>query len=473
MPTIKFYPSQIGSKLVTPLSFTASPIKLLFQDLWTALVNLKYAPGVFLPLSPTHSGDLDELYPSLANLFNLALHAVLFSLQLFLLLSIPLWLFFPVWAVVVGFTMFWMFNLSLCWILNGSDMTYESAKQYAQRDSGHAHEQWLFLNGVCVGRHWLRCAVNRIALTFGRPVLGIHNKTNGIIFDILECVIQRSFNYANSDIRTAYSILKSTLYDSNISRVILILHSQGAIEGSMIVDWLLAEIPQDLLQKLEIYTFGNAANHFNNPHLHLLSQKSALTHPNLQTTATTKTLTTLNATSTHPEEQYIHKNGNGKTIPHIEHYAHTYDFVSRWGVLYCTRNPPTEASAPRFMGRVFEEKVGGHMFVQHYLDGMFPLSKSLRKRLRGTGVIGDEKGLANGWESIDEEGRFMGSVVENGAEMEVKPGDKLGREGLEVSFSGDGEEEAIRRRSEIHRTGYKVRGLSRLWLYRNGRSPTN
>ncbi|PQE06648.1 alpha beta-Hydrolase protein [Rutstroemia sp. NJR-2017a BVV2] len=298
---------------------------------------------------------------------------------------------------------------------------------------------------------------------------------NGIIFDILECVIQRSLNYASTDIRTAYRTLKSTLYDSNISRVILILHSQGAIEGSMIVDWLLAEIPQDLLQKLEIYTFGNAANHFNNPHLHLLSQKSALTHPDLQTTATTTTVTTLNDTSTNPEKLHMHKSGNGKTIPHIEHYAHTYDFVSRWGVLYCTRNPPTEASAPRFMGRVFEEKVAGHMFVQHYLDEMFPLSKSLRKRLRGTEVVGDGKGLGNGWdwESVDEEGGFMGAVVENGMKMEVRPGDKLGREGWEVSYCGEHGEEETARTRDIRGSGYKVRELSRLWLYRNGRSPKN
>jgi hypothetical protein len=296
--------------------------------------------------------------------------------------------------------------------------------------------------------------------------------SNGIIFDILECVIQRSLNYASTDIRTAYRILKSTLYDSKISRVILVLHSQGAIEGSMIVDWLLAEIPQDLLQKLEIYTFGNAANHFNNPHLHLLSQKSALTHPDLQTTATTTTLTTLNDISPIPEQLHT-RSENGKTIPYIEHYAHTYDFVSRWGVLYYTRNPPAEVSAPRFMGRVFEEKVGGHMFVQHYLDGMFPLSKSLRKRLRGTGVVGDGKALTNGWdrESVDEEARFMGAVVESGVDMEASPGDKLTREGWELSYCPEHGEELVKMGGR--RNKYKVMGFSRLWLYRNGRSPNN
>ncbi|KAG4025090.1 hypothetical protein MFRU_067g00190 [Monilinia fructicola] len=528
MAPIKYYPSQIGSKLVTPLSFTASPIKLLLGDLWTAFVNLRYAPDIFLPLSPTTSGSLCELYPSPRNLADIALHVVLFFLQLFFLLSIPIWILMPVWIVAVGFTMFWVLNLSICFILNGSRLvsTYESAPEYAQRKDEHAHEQWLFLNGVCIGRHWLKSSVNRLALTFGRPVLGIHNRTNGLIFDVLECLIQRSLNYASTDIRTAYRILKGKLYDTNINRIILVLHSQGGIEGSMIIDWLLAEIPQDLLQKLEVYTFGNAANHFNNPHLHLASQKSALAHPSLPATSLTRTITTLFTSSNGPVELPPNRNGNGKSIPHIEHYAHTYDFVSRFGVLNYQRNYSNDTFAPRYMGRLFEVEDSGHMFVEHYLDRMFPLSRSLRKRLPGTGIKSDGKGLAGGWdwERVDEDSGFMGSVVQGVGR--VKPEDKLGREDWEVSYvgesTGDEEEEddgdvlqgdgkngkasgktseagkkkgtlggatfkeegitltngltdgeSRRVRAFRSKNEFKVKNLSRLWLYRNGKSPMN
>ena len=44
----------------------------------------------------------------------------------------------------------------------------------------------------------------------------------------------------------------------NITKVVFIMHSQGAIEGGMIIDQLLQEIPMDLLAKLEVYTFGVA-----------------------------------------------------------------------------------------------------------------------------------------------------------------------------------------------------------------------
>ncbi|ESZ96162.1 hypothetical protein SBOR_3437 [Sclerotinia borealis F-4128] len=547
MAPIKYYPSQIGSKLVTPLSFTASPIKLLLEDLWTALINLRYAPNIVLPLSPTTSGDLCELYPSARNLGNIALHVVLFFLQCFFLLSIPIWILMPVWVVAIGFTMFWVTNLSICFLLNGSRLvsTYQSAPEYAQEKKAHAHEQWLFLNGVCVGRHWLKCAVNRLALTFGRPVLGIHNRTNGVIFDILECLIQRSLNYASTDIRTAYRILKGKLYDPNITRIILVLHSQGAIEGSMIIDWLLAEIPQDLLQKLEVYTFGNAANHFNNPHLHLASQSNALSHPSLPATSLTRTITTLFTSSNGPVELPTNRNGNGKSIPHIEHYAHTYDFVSRFGVLHYHHNYSHETFAPRFMGRVFEVEDSGHMFVEHYLDRMFPLSKSLCKRLVSSSFRNERKQQdlitdANAEEEhVDENPGFMGSVVQGLGRVE--PDDKLGREDWEVSYvgeSGDGDEvenedeedsarsvsgkgnkngkssgksngnanantnpsnsekkgslgsatlkeegtiltngmdqgELRRARAFRNKKEFKVKNLSRLWLYRNGKSPMN
>lgn len=312
----------------------------------------------------------------------------------------------------------------------------------------------------------------------------------------------------------AYSILKPTLYDSTITRVIFVLHSQGGIEGSMILDWLLAEIPQDLLQKLEIYTFGNAANHFNNPHLHLLSQKSALAHPDLKTTATTRTLTTINTDSNNPEQIHMHKSGNGKAIPRIEHYANTYDFVSRWGVLFYTHVRPSSEEAYRFMGMVFEDEIRGHMFVQHYLDNIFPLSKALRKKLPGTGIRDDDKGATNGGQiRVDEDAGFMTIAVESGTKKDARPDDKLGREGWEVALttedkledydSDDGdidekkkadaekkkkgsgkitkgmvngvdELDRLARRKELHkRNGYKVRELSRLWQYRNGRFPDN
>ncbi|PVH77473.1 hypothetical protein DL98DRAFT_423674 [Cadophora sp. DSE1049] len=507
----KFYGSQVGGKSTTPHSYTSSPLGLLKHDILSALQFYLYLPYIVFPLRPQLSGPLCELYPSRGNLYDMFLHLILIVMQLPFVLSVPFWLMFPVWTVVGGVAVFVMVNESVCYLLNGSEMEVESKKEYAERKKEHEHEQWIFLNGVAVGRNWLQSNVDRLALTFGRPVLGVHNKTNGIIFDVLQCLIQRNFTYATQDVRDCYSIVKSTLYQPHLTKVIFILHSQGGIEGGLIIDWLLQEVPQDLLAKLEVYTFGNAANHFNNPHLHLLSQHAALMHPT--TPATTKTTTSVhyhdpiqavpNPHATpllHPEPNGVTSNGSpntnpnltnstplttttpkpitrqisrqestsGKTIRYIEHYAHTSDFVACWGVLHFTKNFALGPSAPRFMGRVFERGGQGHQMNMHYLDGMFPLKA----------VTAGNSGFLGANEDPDGN-EFMHSILELGLGDEDSDDIQertAEREGLAMSYlgahgepledadgeNGDGREEKMR---------FKVKDLSRLWLYVNGKSP--
>lgn len=346
----------------------------------------------------------------------------------------------------------------------------------------------------------MRSNVNRLALTFGRPVLGVHNKTNGIIFDVIQCLVQRNFNYATNDIRECYAAVKETLYKESLTKVVFILHSQGAIEGGMIIDWLLTEVPQDLLAKLEVYTFGNAANHFNNPHLHLLSQHAALKNPSA--VSTTRTMTQVhyhdpiapinaNLKKGHPNATKSSRqtSSSGKTIRYIEHYAHTSDFVAQFGVLHFVTNFSWAPTAPRFMGRVFERPGQGHQLNQHYLDSMFPLKAAPD----GSPGIG-----GSGFLGASDESEFMETVLEWGENHDEN--EKRGeREGLEISYMGakgepldSGEEQVLLRdmspitpggalseltkMSEDRPTGkegreFKVKDMSRLWLYRNGRSP--
>ena len=129
----------------------------------------------------------------------------------------------------------------------------------------------------------------------------------GIVFDILQCIIQRDFGYSTNEIRDAYSYAKSSLIDSRHEKVILIVHSQGGIIASLMVDWFLAELPRDALYKLEIYTFASAANHFNNPNFSMRTHGGAAGKDDSDPCT--------------------------KAIRYIEHYANSDDFVSRWGVL--------------------------------------------------------------------------------------------------------------------------------------------
>lgn len=325
--------------------------------------------------------------------------------------------------------------------------------------------------------------LNRLALTFGRPILGIHNRTSGIVFDVIECLIQRNFSYATNDVRACYKIIKNVLYDPSKSKVIFVLHSQGGIEGGLVLDWLLQEMPQDLLSKLEVYTFGNAANHFNNPHRHVMSQALSLGHPKdaIATLMTESSMTTpisspvdtrdgqppkLTAQTSFSSTRSFTA-AQDRAIGHIEHYAHATDFVAIWGVLHFATNKMGSPQLPRFLGRLFNRSTncGGHQFNQHYLDGMFPLKRDT--------TTGDFIGA-------DEENEFMEETIEFGHEGSAMDN---AREAFDITYTGtDGfgsgdistpvEVHGMSRRSRKKRD-VKVKELSRLWRYRNGRSPND
>lgn len=237
------------------------------------------------------------------------------------------------------------------------------------------------------------------------------------MFDLLQCLIQRALLYATQDVRDCYVLVKKALLDENKKKVILVLHSQGGIEGGMIVDWLLDEVPFEVLHKLEVYTFGCLANHFSNP-IRGRSPESPEGIP---------------------------------AISFIEHYANQYDFACRFGVLHFTQKAEKKGYANRFMGQVFVNPRAGHQLNQHYLDSIFPLDEALLKARE------------------PKPGDFMDMEVRvksnKDGSIERVTGDALPRE-LQITF-GD----RITNGELPAKAVPRMKDLSRLWHYRNGGSP--
>ncbi|KAJ6441169.1 alpha/beta-Hydrolase [Purpureocillium lavendulum] len=488
----EFYRSQIGGTAVINYCYTDQPWRLFVKDVYFFFVYIWALPWVLLPIRPCGSDELDELYPSLPNLFCILMHLILVALQLAFVLVLPLGILFPIWTVAGAVAAFMTVNWALCLLLNGFETTYRSDEKYAAARPEHAHEQWVFLNGVAVGQHWMKNNLNRLALTFGRPVLGIHNRTSGIVFDVIECLIQRNFTYATADVRRAYRAMRDVLYDPSKSKVIFVLHSQGGIEGGLVLDWLLQETPQDLLAKLEVYTFGNAANHFNNPHRHVISQSLSQSNPSAAMATVVRESSFSSATSSSPVERRKANSGNAppplstesslvassssrtwsaakdRAIGHVEHYAHSTDFVAIWGVLHFATNRVGSPQLPRFLGRLFSraDSRGGHQLNQHYLDGMFPL-----KRDPATGRF----------TGADEDNEFMEEVIEMGKEGAAMDN---AREAFDISYAGTQgfgsgdistpvEVHGVADKKGKRRREVRVKELSRLWRYRNGMSPAS
>jgi hypothetical protein len=234
-------PSEPHTHPHTPIPYTGSPIVLCLADIRLFFTLAWSLPGVLSPLTRWRSGALDELYPSLPNLICLFLHAFLLLFQSLVLLSLPLLLTPPVWVVGLYGAFVYSVTTVVAFLLNGREDVLYSNVDLREEATKHEGECWIFVNGVSVGRHWLQSNLDRLALTFRRPVIGVHNRTYGILFDLLQCILERDFLYATTDIRRSYTTIKAALLNPANEKIVLILHSQGAIEGSLILDWLLTK----------------------------------------------------------------------------------------------------------------------------------------------------------------------------------------------------------------------------------------
>ncbi|KAK4951642.1 hypothetical protein LTR28_006810, partial [Elasticomyces elasticus] len=150
-----------------------------------------------------------------------------------------------------------------------------------------------------------------------------------------------------------------------IRKIVFILHSQGGIQGGLVFDLLLAELPKNFLEKLEVYTFGDAANHF-------------ATHGGEATSILGGSSQGVDTDTGHDDQASTQPKSYMRAIGHIEHYASRRDFFSLWGVLNFVRLPNA------YSGRVFECEGRGHLFIQHYTDYMFPLRSTSRGGYRTT-----------------------------------------------------------------------------------------
>jgi hypothetical protein len=127
-------------------------------------------------------------------------------------------------------------------------------------------EEWLFINGIAGEAFWVKAACNRIAEVFQREVTGVFNRSEGLLWDMLECAGDQNMAGEGSSLvdstessRKARSTLKDKLQAASAEQVVVIAHSQGCL----LLRSVLQELQKDeagLLQKLRVFTFGNPSH---------------------------------------------------------------------------------------------------------------------------------------------------------------------------------------------------------------------
>lgn len=200
------------------------------------------------------------------------------------------------------------------------------------------NQAWFFINGISTSRSGIVTDLRFLEKIFQRPITGIFNRTAGPILDVIECVIQRDFSYYTRDIRNGYVEVRAALEADNTKKVVLLCHSQGGIIASLIVDLLLSTISRSLLDKLEVYTFADASNHFNNP---------------------------LNAVGQ-------------PTIRYVEHFANGKDPISQFGVLLFATDDQKKGKTRREVSESYRKSVKGSCSILHFDDNLFKIATNHR-----------------------------------------------------------------------------------------------
>lgn len=191
-----------------------------------------------------------------------------------------------------------------------------------------------------------------ISKIFRRRVIGIHNITYGALFDLIECVVQRCFLYATKDTRYVYRRLSEILQKPEVHKLVVIVHSQGGIILSNVVDMILADCRPEILKKMEVYTFGYVSV----SHLFLVSILSLACHAD----------TTLRNAANHFNNPMVAND----PLYHIEHFCNEHDFVARIGTIAGINE--AQEDVKYYVGKVvLYLQRSGHLMNQHYLHPMF------------------------------------------------------------------------------------------------------
>lgn len=139
-----------------PSDMDTNPFRLVWEDICSVFRLAKLLPLIFIPLLPLHSKPLDELYPSLGNLWDIFLHITLIVSQVCLLISLPIalmtfWIF-PLVVHLVFYAAFTFLTMIIIRLLNGAPTRRSLIGIPRTRPPvNDATEPWFFINGIATG----------------------------------------------------------------------------------------------------------------------------------------------------------------------------------------------------------------------------------------------------------------------------------------------------------------------------------
>ncbi|KAL8423748.1 hypothetical protein RB596_003821 [Gaeumannomyces avenae] len=280
-----------------------------------------------------------------------------------IMLALPIWLFLPgfvfsVWSLC-SVAAVWC----LCRLLNSSGPVVRHPGPAADGGGGSwmmgtdgEDERWFFVRGMGVSSRTITdSTLPRLAKLFNRPITAIVEPTYGLAVDLALLLAERAGvplplgpGLGGGDTqRLLYAQARAALQDPSAKRVVILAHNRGSLAASRVLSRLCADLPHARLSRLEVYTFGAAADEFVVPLGGGRDGGGSTSAAAAAAAAATNNNNNGTNGSVLPQSaaEFMARRGG----PHIEHFAHARDPFARLGVLRSVR----EDLSGRFCGGVF------------------------------------------------------------------------------------------------------------------------
>jgi hypothetical protein len=260
----------------------------------------------------------------------------------------------------------------------------------------HADQRWFFINGVSSDLRIARLNAQALGNMFGRPITILYNATEGILLDLIEAAAGKGFEAVTDAAAKNLQPLVEALSDPQVTRVVLVSHSQGTIIASILLKTL-----QELLGRGDAVRKGPGAQK-ESPERRVARRIAgtldAGEQPVEAKAGAAQARACLSVTDIAKLELYCFANCSTSMapiavvgepacrVPWIESYGNEYDVVARLGVLA----PPHGIGSARIEGdRYRRAAMWGHFLNAHYLIPMLRDYQDLdhdRHRLQPLGL---------------------------------------------------------------------------------------